>query len=85
MVNVDIYTKAYCPFCVRALALLQQKNINYNEIKIDQQPELRAPMIERSKGRSTVPQIFIGEQHIGGCDDLLALERANQLNALLNI
>ena len=85
MVNVDIYTKAYCPFCVRALALLQQKNINYNEIKIDQQPELRAPMIERSKGRSTVPQIFIGEQHIGGCDDLMALERANQLDALLNI
>ena len=85
MVNIDIYTKAYCPFCVRALALLQQKNINYNEIKIDQQPELRAPMIERSKGRSTVPQIFIGEQHIGGCDDLMALERANQLDALLNI
>ena len=85
MVSVDIYTKAYCPFCVRALALLQTKKINYNEIKIDRQPELRGPMIERSKGHSTVPQIFIGEQHIGGCDDLMALERANELNSLLNI
>jgi len=85
MVSVDIYTKAYCPFCVRALMLLQAKQVSYNEIKIDQQPELRAPMIERSRGRSTVPQIFIGDQHIGGCDDLMALERNNKLDALLNI
>ena len=85
MSKIDIYTKAYCPFCVRALMLLQEKKVDFNEIKIDQHPELRAPMIERARGRSTVPQIFIGEQHIGGCDDLMALERANKLDALLNI
>lgn len=81
--KIDIYTKAYCPFCVRALALLQAKQVEYNEIKIDQQPELRAVMIERAKGRYTVPQIFIGDHHVGGCDELMALERNNQLDPLL--
>lgn len=84
MVNVDIYTKAYCPFCVRALALLQAKNVEYNEIKIDRDPSQRAPMIQRAQGGSTVPQIFINDVHVGGCDDLMALERNNQLDALLN-
>ncbi|GAB2990875.1 glutaredoxin 3 [Psychrosphaera aestuarii] len=83
MKQIDIYTKAYCPFCVRAKSLLDSKNISYNEIKIDQQPELRAPMIERALGRSTVPQIFIGDMHVGGCDDLFALEQQKKLDALL--
>lgn len=83
MPQVDIYTKAYCPFCMRALALLQEKGVDYNEIKIDQNPELRAPMIERAKGGYTVPQIFIGDHHVGGCDDLMALERADKLDQLL--
>lgn len=83
MKQIDIYTKAYCPFCVRAKSLLDSKNISYNEIKIDQQPELRAPMIERALGRSTVPQIFIGDLHVGGCDDLFALEQQKKLDALL--
>ena len=84
MPQVDIYTKVYCPFCHRALALLQQKNVQYNEIKIDQQPELRSSMIERANGGYTVPQIFIGDVHVGGCDDLMAMERANKLDSLLS-
>ena len=83
MKQVDIYTKAYCPFCVRAKSLLDSKNVTCNEIKIDQQPELRAPMIERASGRHTVPQIFIGDVHVGGCDELFALESQNKLAALL--
>ncbi|QTH62631.1 glutaredoxin 3 [Psychrosphaera ytuae] len=83
MSKVDIYTKTYCPYCVRAKALLDSKQVTYNEIKIDEQPELRAPMIERASGRSTVPQIFIGEHHVGGCDDLVALEQQNKLDELL--
>ena len=84
MAQIDIYTKGYCPFCRRALALLNEKDVEYNEIKIDQNPELRDPMIARTKGPSTVPQIFIGDKHIGGCDDLMALERINKLDALLS-
>lgn len=80
--NIDIYTKQYCPYCVRAKALLEHKGWQYNEIKIDQFPELRAGMIERAKGGSTVPQIFINNRHIGGCDEMMALERNNQLDAI---
>lgn len=71
MAQVTIYTKAYCPYCVRAKALLGQKGVQFDEIKIDEQPELRPAMIERANGRTTVPQIFIGDTHVGGCDDLL--------------
>ena len=74
MSQVTIYTKAYCPYCVRAKSVLDNKGVAYQEIRIDEQPELRPQMIERAAGRTTVPQIFIGEQHIGGCDDMLALD-----------
>lgn len=84
MKAIDIYTKAYCPFCIQALALLKQKGVEFREIKIDQLPEQRAPMIARANGRTTVPQIFIGDYHVGGCDDLFALERANELDTLIN-
>lgn len=84
MPNIDIYTKDYCPYCHRALALLEAKQVGFNQIKIDLNPEQRAPMIERAKGRSTVPQIFINEVHVGGCDDLMLLERQGELDALLN-
>jgi glutaredoxin 3 len=84
MAQVTIYTKAYCPYCVRAKALLGQKGVQFDEIKIDEQPELRPAMIERSNGRTTVPQIFIGDTHVGGCDDLFALESASKLDALLS-
>jgi len=84
MSQVTIYTKAYCPYCVRAKSVLDNKGVIYTEIRIDDQPELRPQMIERAGGRTTVPQIFIGEQHIGGCDDMLALDARGQLDPLLN-
>ncbi|MDP4527582.1 glutaredoxin 3 [Alkalimonas delamerensis] len=84
MADVVIYTKAYCPFCVRAIALLKSKQVSFQEIRIDVQPELRPQMIEKSGGRTTVPQIFINDHPIGGCDDLVALEAAGKLDPLLN-
>lgn len=83
MAVVDIYTKQTCPFCVRAKGLLVEKNIAFNEIKIDFDNDLRNKMIERSKGAYTVPQIFFDENHIGGCDDLFALHSRGKLDELL--
>ena len=83
MANVTIYSRDYCPYCVRAKALLDQKQVSYTEISIDKQPEKRVEMIERSKGGMTVPQIFINDQVIGGCDELMALEYNKELDALL--
>ena len=80
---VEIYIKTYCPFCVRAKALLDKKSVVYQEIKIDENPALRPQMIERSNGSSTVPQIFINNEHVGGCDELYAMDYKNQLDALL--
>ena len=85
MSQVTIYTKAYCPYCVRAKSVLDNKGVSYQEIRIDEQPELRPEMISRAGGRTTVPQIFIGERHIGGCDDMLALDASGQLNPLLSL
>jgi glutaredoxin 3 len=82
MANIEIYTKATCPFCHRAKALLQSKGAQFNEIAIDNDPKKREEMIERS-GRTTVPQIFIDGQHIGGCDDLHALDAKGGLDSLL--
>lgn len=83
MQKIDIYTKGYCPYCKRARGLLEAKGASYNNIEIDKNPELRVGMIERANGGSTVPQIFIGETHVGGCDDLFALESTGKLDALL--
>lgn len=83
MMKVEIYTKITCGFCMRAKALLEQKNVDFNEIKIDGNAELRNEMIERSQGGYTVPQIFINDRSIGGCDDLYALHAQNKLDALL--
>ena len=83
MAVVEIYSKAYCPFCVRAKALLAQKSVIYREIEIDKNPELRPEMITRSKGITTVPQIFINNLHIGGCDDLFELNYKAKLDDLL--
>jgi glutaredoxin 3 len=77
-----IYTKPSCPYCVRAQALLQRKGVSYEEIVASADPELREEMIRRS-GRMTYPQIFIGDKHVGGCDDLYDLERAGELDPLL--
>ncbi|OUR74872.1 glutaredoxin 3 [Colwellia psychrerythraea] len=83
MAIIEIYTKEYCPYCTHAVALFKSKQSEYNEIKIDGDMEMRSTMIERSNGGYTVPQIFINDVHIGGCDQLVALERNNQLDALL--
>ncbi len=83
MATVEIYTKAYCPFCVRAKALLDSKGVAYKEYAIDANPDLRPVMIERANGGYTVPQIFINDTHVGGCDDLMALERQQELDPLL--
>lgn len=82
MPPVVIYTKPSCPYCVRAQALLQRKGVAYEEIVASADPELREEMIRRS-GRMTYPQIFIGEKHVGGCDDLHELERRGELDRLL--
>ena len=83
MAIVEIYTKTFCPYCWRAKHLLDSKGIEYREISVDFGGERRAEMIERAHGRTTVPQIFIGDRHIGGCDDLVALERDGKLDGLI--
>ncbi len=82
MTDVTIYLTRWCPFCTRAVALLDSKNVDYTAIDVDADPALRQEMMQRSK-RRTVPQIFIGQTHVGGCDELFALERQGQLDALL--
>ena len=84
MSQVTIYTKPYCPFCIRALRLLETKGAAFDEIEAAFDPDKRQEMIQRSGGRATFPQIFIGGRHIGGCDDLGALERAGELDSLLS-
>lgn len=79
---VTIYTTTFCPYCIRARRLLDNKQVAYREIKVDNDPALRREMT-RLSGRTTVPQIWIGEQHVGGCDDLFALERSGRLDPLL--
>ena len=81
MANVEIYTKVTCPYCHRAKALLDQKGVSYQEIPIDGDAMKREEMIRRS-GRTTVPQVFIDAQHIGGCDDLYALDGRQGLDPL---
>ena len=83
MPNVEIYTTRYCPYCIAAKALLDRKQVKYVEVDVSGDPAGRAKMVERARGRMTVPQIFIGTAHIGGSDDLHALERAGKLDPLL--
>lgn len=83
MARVEIYTKAFCPFCARAMALLKKKGVAPQEYDITMGGPKRAEMISRAPGRTTVPQIFIDELHVGGSDELAALERAGKLDALL--
>ncbi len=84
MKSVTVYTKPLCPYCVRALSLLKKKGAAIVEISAAFDSKLRAEMIARAGGRSTYPQIFVGETHIGGSDDLYALDKAGKLDALLN-
>jgi glutaredoxin 3 len=83
MAHVKIYSSDYCPYCARAKSLLQQRGVtDYEEIVVDGKPEVRARMTELT-GRTSVPQIFIGPTHVGGCDDLHALDRQGGLEPLL--
>ena len=83
MAAVTIYTTMMCPYCFRAKALLKDKGVEFKEIDVGMDPDLRDEMTKRANGGYTVPQIFIGDTHVGGCDDLYALDRAGKLDPLL--
>lgn len=83
MAPVTIYTKAFCPYCARAKRLLTDKGAAFEEHDVTMGGAHKQEMLARARGRTTVPQIFIGDSHIGGCDDLLALEAAGRLDAML--
>jgi len=83
MSAIEIYTSPFCGFCTAAKRLLTQKGIKFSEINVMTDPSRKQEMIQRANGGRTVPQIFIGDTHVGGCDDLYALERAGKLDALL--
>ncbi|HEY8382136.1 MAG TPA: glutaredoxin 3 [Microvirga sp.] len=83
MPPITIYTRGWCPYCSAAKDLLKQKGAAFAEIDIERKPEARQEMIQRAGGRTSVPQIFIGDRHVGGCDDLYALDGGGQLDQLL--
>ena len=83
MKPVEIYTSPMCGFCHAAKRLLKDKGVNFSEINVWSNPARKPEMIQRANGGRTVPQIFVGDVHVGGCDDLYALERAGKLDALL--
>ena len=83
MAHVTIYTRAFCPYCSRALSLLKKKGVEMTHIDAGMNAQKKAEMIQKSGGARTFPQIFIGEQHVGGCDELHALDRAGKLDPLL--
>ena len=83
MPKIEIYTKAFCPYCSRAEALLRSKGAEFEEFDITMGGSKRAEMLARANGQSTVPQIFIGDRHVGGSDDLAMLERSGELDTLL--
>lgn len=83
MPAIEIYTKSFCPYCWRAKMLLESKGVEFMEISVDRGGTERDKMVERARGRTTVPQIFIGGTHVGGCDDLMALDREGKLDPLI--
>lgn len=84
MKTVTIYTKPLCPYCVRAISLLKKKGAEVEEVSAAFDAEKRSEMLRRTNGARTYPQIFIGDHHVGGCDDLFALDAAGELDPLLN-
>lgn len=83
MAKVEIYTKSFCGFCLRAKRLLDAKHVAYVEYSVDAGGAKKAEMVERAGGRTTVPQIFVNGRHVGGCDELMALEQQDKLDELL--
>lgn len=84
MAAVTIYTRPMCPYCVRAVSLLKQKGVDFEEIDADFDPEKKKEMVQRANGARTFPQIFVGDEHIGGCDEMLALDRSGKLDPMLS-
>ncbi|MAI90147.1 glutaredoxin 3 [Ponticaulis sp.] len=84
MAKVEIYTRQFCPYCTRALALLDKKGVKYTHVDAGMDPAKRQEMISRAHGASTYPQIFINDDHVGGCDEMYALEYAGKLDPLLS-
>ena len=85
MAKVEMYSSMFCPFCARAKHLLGQKGVEFDEIDVDTSPGRRNEMLQRANGRHTVPQIFIDDHHVGGSDDLAALERDGKLDGMLGL
>jgi len=83
MPRVTIYTTVACGYCYEAKQLLRDKGVGFDEIRVTLRPALRRAMSKKANGRTSVPQIFVGERHVGGCDDLLALERHGELDRVL--
>ncbi len=83
MAKIEIYTSRLCGFCARAKLLLEQKGLEYEEINVDESPDQKELMVDRANGVQTVPQIFINDVHVGGCDDLYGLEAEKKLETLL--
>ena len=81
--DIIVYSTQFCPYCVQAKSLLNSKKVSFTEIDIDQQPDQYSEMVKKSGGVTSVPQIFIGDHHVGGCDDLYALEAQGGLDKLL--
>ena len=85
MADVEMYATMWCPYCARARALLQKKGVRFTEIDLDEEPGRRGEMLRRAGGRTSVPQIFIDGEHIGGSDELVALDRAGKLDTKLGL
>ena len=83
--EITMYSTTFCPYCERARGLFARKGVSFREVKVDEDPAQRAVMLQRSNGRRTVPQIFIGEWHVGGCTDLYDLDRNGELDKLLGV
>ncbi len=81
---IEIYSGNYCPYCMRAKSLLKERGLDFTEYNVQQQPEKREEMAKRAPGVRTIPQIFINDRHLGGCDDLYAVDRKGELQAWLN-
>lgn len=82
--KIEIYSGDYCPYCMRAKALLKQRGLDFIEYNVQSEPEKREEMMKRSQGARTIPQIFINNQHLGGCDDLYAIDKKGELDAWLD-
>ncbi len=83
MAKIEVYSGDYCPYCMRAKALLKQRELEFVEYNVQSEPEKRVEMVERAPGVRTIPQIFINDRHVGGCDDLYALDKKGELNSWL--